>query len=58
MGKITRITNHVAPIRADGKAATAADNRDVAKALRSIGKHAAAAHYDSIAAAMEKNGKS
>ena len=32
--------------------------REKTKALRSIGKHAAAAHYDSIAAAMEKNGKS
>lgn len=54
MARVTRISNHSDPVRADGKPATAEDFRDVAAALRKIGKHGAAVHYDAKAAAMEK----
>lgn len=54
MARVTRISNHSDPVRADGKPPAAEDFRDVAAALRRIGKHSAAAHYDAKAAAMEK----
>lgn len=56
MGRVTRITNYMDPVRTDGKQATAEDYRDVAAAMRALGKYAAAAQYDAKAAAKEKKG--
>lgn len=54
MGRVTRITNYMDPVRTDGRPATAEDYRDVAAGLRAIRKYAAAAHYEAKAAALEK----